>query len=78
METIVKNWGNSLGIRIPNTIVKELSLEDGSFVDIRDKGKEIVIKPKEKDKLLKILNKINEKNVHGEVGTDGPMGNEIW
>jgi antitoxin MazE len=78
METIVKKWGNSLGIRIPHTIVKELSLEDGSFVDIKDKGKEIIIKPKEKNKLLEILNKINEKNIHGEIGTDGPVGNEIW
>ena len=78
METIVKKWGNSLGVRIPNTIVKELSLKDGSFVDIKDKGKEIIIRPKEKDKLLEILNKIHEKNIHSEVETNGPVGNEIW
>jgi antitoxin MazE len=78
METIVKKWGNSLGIRIPNTIAKELLLKDGSFVDIKDKGKEIIIKPKEKNKLLEMLNKINEKNIHGETETDGPVGNEIW
>ncbi|MDR2211860.1 MAG: AbrB/MazE/SpoVT family DNA-binding domain-containing protein [Spirochaetaceae bacterium] len=78
METIVRKWGNSLGIRIPNTIARELSFKDGSFVDIKDKGKEIIIKPKAKDKLLEILDKINDRNIHGEVETNGPVGNEIW
>jgi antitoxin MazE len=78
MEAIVKKWGNSLGIRIPNLIVRELSLKDGSFVDIKDKGNEIVIKPIVKNKLSEMLNKINETNIHGEVETNGPVGNEIW
>jgi antitoxin MazE len=78
METIVKKWGNSLGIRIPNFIVRELSLKDGSFVDIKDKKGEIIIKPKEKNKLSEILSKINDNNIHDEVETNGPVGNEIW
>jgi antitoxin MazE len=78
MEAVVKKWGNSLGIRIPNLIVKELSLKDGSFVDIKDKGNEIIIKPKEKNELSEMLNKINEKNIHGEVETNGSVGNEVW
>jgi len=78
MEAVVKKWGNSLGIRIPNLIVRELSLKDGSFVDITDKGKEIVIKPIQKNKLSEMLGKINEQNLHKEVETDGPIGKEIW
>jgi antitoxin MazE len=78
METIVRKWGNSLGIRIPNTIVRELSLKDGSCVDIKDKGEEIIIRPKEKNNLSEILNKIDEKNIHNEIETNGPVGNEIW
>ena len=78
MEAIVKKWGNSLGIRIPNLIVRELSLKDGSFVDIKDKKGEIIIKPKEKNKLSELLSKINEKNIHSEVEANGPVGNEIW
>jgi antitoxin MazE len=78
MEAVIKKWGNSLGIRIPNLIVRELSLKDGSLVDIKDKGNEIIIKPKEKNKLSEMLNQINEKNIHGEVETNGPVGNEAW
>jgi antitoxin MazE len=78
METVVKKWGNSLGIRIPNLIVRELSLRDGSFVDINDRGNEIIIKPKQKNNLSEMLSLINEQNIHEEIKTTGPVGNEIW
>jgi len=78
MEAVIKKWGNSLGVRIPNLIVRELSLKDGSFVDINDRGKEIVIKPIQKNKLSEMLNNINEKNIHEEIETGKPVGKEIW
>ena len=78
MEAVVKKWGNSLGIRIPNLIVRELALKDGSFVDINDNGNEIVIKPLKKIKLSEMLSLINNENIHEEIKTSGPIGNEIW
>jgi len=78
MEAVIKKWGNSLGIRIPNVIVRELSLKDGSCVDINDTGKEIVIKPIQKNKLSEMLSKINEKNLHAEIETGEPVGKETW
>jgi antitoxin MazE len=78
MEAVVKKWGNSLGIRIPNHIVRELSLKDGSFVDINDVGKEIIIKPIQKSKLSELLSKVNEQNIHKEIETGDHVGKEIW
>jgi antitoxin MazE len=78
METVVRKWGNSLGIRIPNHIARELSLKDGSFVDINDLGKEIIIKPIQKSKLSELLSKVNEQNIHKEIETGDPVGKEIW
>jgi antitoxin MazE len=78
METVIKKWGNSLGIRIPNLIVREFSLKDGSLVEIRDMGNEIIIKPKKKDKLSEMLDAVNEQNIHEEIETNGPIGKEIW
>jgi len=78
MEATVKKWGNSLGVRIPNLIVREFSLKDGSLVDINDRGKEIVIKPVQKNKLSEMLSNINERNIHKEIETGGPVGKEIW
>ena len=78
MEAIVRKWGNSLGIRIPNLIARKLTLKDGSYVDINDKGKVIIIKPVKKNKLSEMLSNINEQNIHKEIETGGPVGKEIW
>jgi antitoxin MazE len=78
MEVIVKKWGNNLGIKIPDLIIRELSLKEGSFVDIRNKRKEIIIASKRKKALSEMLTQINEENIHNEVETNSPTGNEIW
>ena len=78
MEAVVKKWGNSLGIRIPNAIARNLSLKDGSCIDILDRGKEIVIKPLKKYRLSEMLETINEENLHKEIDTGKPVGKEIW
>jgi antitoxin MazE len=78
METVIKKWGNSLGIRIPNLIVKEMALRDGSFVNIDGKENEIIIKPIRKTKLSEMLSQINKQNIHEEITATGPVGKEIW
>jgi len=67
-----------LGIRIPNLIVREFSLKNGSIVNINDNGNEIVIKPIRKNRLSEMLDKINDQNLHEEIETTGPVGKEIW
>ena len=78
MDAVVRKWGNSLGIRIPNQIARELSLKDGSFVTINDRGREIVIKPVQKNKLSEMLSQINTQNIDEEIKTTGPAGKEVW
>lgn len=78
MEAVVKKWGNSLGVRIPTVIVRELSLQDGSPVDINNNGREIVMKPVKKSALSEMLDQITEQNIHGEIETGSPVGKEIW
>jgi len=78
MEAMVQKWGNSLGIRIPNLIVREFSLKSGSVVNINNNGNEIVIKPVRKSRLSEMLEQITDQNVHQEVETTGPVGKEIW
>ena len=78
METVIKKWGNSLGVRIPGFIVKDLSLKDGSFVEIEEEGDKIVIKQKKKVDLNEMLKNIDINNLHGEIETEAPEGKEIW
>lgn len=35
-ETIISKWGNSLGFRIPNSIVKSLKLKEGDKLSIKE------------------------------------------
>jgi len=78
MEAMVNKWGNSLGIRIPNLIARQLSLKDGSYIDIEENGNKILITPIKKNRLSEMLNKINEQNLHVEIDTGKPVGKEIW
>ena len=78
MEAVVKKWGNSLGIRIPNILAKGLSLRDGSYVNIDDTGNAIVIRPLKKNKLSEMIKLINKENLHDEINTGEPVGKEIW
>ncbi len=78
METIVRKWGNSLGVRIPKYIIKELSLKDGASVDIDDKEGQIIIIPRHKRDLGELLKKISKTNIHSEVEIDSPIGKELW
>ncbi|MDR1803619.1 MAG: AbrB/MazE/SpoVT family DNA-binding domain-containing protein [Treponema sp.] len=60
VEAIVQKWGNSLGIRIPNLIARELSLRNSSIVDINDHGNEIIIKPVKKNRLSEMPEKVTD------------------
>lgn len=77
MKTMVKKFKNSLGIKIPNIIVRKLSLKDVSFIDINHNGKSIIIEPVQK-RLSEMVNKINEQNIHKEIETGRPIPKEIW
>jgi antitoxin MazE len=78
MVAVVKKWGNSLGIRLPNALTKSYSLQDGSTVELENMNNGIYILPKHKTSLKTLLDKITPDNVHEEIDTGAVMGNEIW
>ncbi len=66
MKATIQKWGNSLGIRIPSHMAKDLSLKNGSSVEILEEDNRIVIQPKNKKSLQDILELITEDNIHSE------------
>ena len=78
MEAVIQKWGNSLGIRIPSVIAKQLNLKDGSKVSIVDENGKILILPNTKTILQEKLDRISENNIHLEIDSGKPIGNEIW
>ena len=80
MEATIKKWGNSLGVRIPKSFSSQAKITEGSKIEINMEGDKITIVPVKKDQyqLEELLSMVSEENVHYEIETDDPVGNEAW
>lgn len=77
MQARIQKWGNSLGVRIPMHLVKQLKLHENSPISIEIEGNRIVIQPPRYD-LRQMLDTITPENLHREIPDDLPRGNEEW
>lgn len=80
MVSTVAKWGNSLALRIPQHIVKEIQLTEGAEVDLVVIDGNLVVKPKPRQRysLEELVEGITPENLHSEVETGAAMGNEVW
>ncbi|OPY11271.1 MAG: Antitoxin MazE [Syntrophaceae bacterium PtaB.Bin038] len=80
MKARMQKWGNSLAIRIPKAFATEVGLKEESEVDVSLKSGKLVVAPVEKPgaTLKRLLAKITEENVHGEVDAGPATGRESW
>ncbi len=80
MEVRLQKWGNSDGIRIPSSILKELNLKTNDKVVLNyEEGKIIITKPtKEKISLEERFLNYKGENLAKEFEWDDPEGKEIW
>jgi len=78
MTTTVQKWGNSLALRIPSSLAKDIHLHQGSVVDVAVVEGKMVMKPKGERKvsLAQMLNGITKANRHSEQNWGGAMGQE--
>lgn len=77
---VVAKWGNSLGIRIPSSIAKQMHLEAGAGVTLTVVDGNLVIRPQKKKRytLDELLEGMTPDNFHPEVDMGSPVGNEVW
>ncbi|WP_066384397.1 MULTISPECIES: AbrB/MazE/SpoVT family DNA-binding domain-containing protein [unclassified Anabaena] len=80
MAATVAKWGNSLAIRIPQHLAKEIHLTEGVEVEIAVIDGSLVIKPKTRKRysLNELIDAITPENVHGEIDSGIAVGNEVW
>ncbi|MCX6356208.1 MAG: AbrB/MazE/SpoVT family DNA-binding domain-containing protein [Candidatus Aureabacteria bacterium] len=80
MNATVQKWGNSLALRIPNSLAKDVRLHQGSVVEVAVVDGKMVVKPKGRHKysLVQLLRKVTKNNRHNEIGWGSPVGQEIW
>jgi antitoxin MazE len=80
MKTRVQKWGNSLALRIPKAFAEEVGIDDNAVVDISlTDGKLLVVPISEPPLTLDdLLAGITDENLHHQVDTGTPQGNEVW
>lgn len=80
MEARLQRWGNSMGLRIPNTMIKSLNLKPDDILDIKEEDNKIIISVVRNKKVsLKERFELYEgENLAKEFKWDGPVGREIW
>ena len=78
MTAKIQKWGNSLGIRIPKSIIEKANLNENSEVEIENKDGAIIIFPRQKKLSLDtLLSEITKDNLHQE-SDDEVEGREVW
>ena len=81
MKVTAQLWGNSLGIRIPAPVAREINLSHGSEIDLQIEKGRIVLTPVRKRShpdLKALLSKITTGNIpEGDVW-GLPVGKEVW
>ncbi len=80
MVATVARWGNSLAVRIPQHVVKDIQLAVGSEVDFLIVDGNLVIKPRFRRRysLDELVAAITPENLHSEVESGDAVGNEAW
>jgi antitoxin MazE len=73
----VSMWGNSLGVRLPQTIIQQIGLKQGDLVAVSTEGDKIVLSPaKPKYTLEGLLQDVTPESQHDEVDWGEPVGAE--
>lgn len=76
MVTTIKKWGNTLALRIPRTLARDMHLSPGSLVEMTIVTGKMIIKPEGQRKisLSKMLKGITKNNRHSEQNCSGLAG----
>ena len=80
METRIGKWGNSLALRIPQSVAASMGITLNATVELTPRGEQLVISVLDPSpaKLDDLLVRVTEDNLHGEVKTGSPVGGEAW
>jgi antitoxin MazE len=80
MRLKVRKWGNSLAIRIPKDIASLSGIHLNTCIEVETGDKYLVLRPvgEHQPTLSDLIEKITPLNLHNEISSGEPQGNEIW
>ena len=79
METRIGKWGNSLALRIPQSVAAQTGITLNAAVELTSRGEQLVVSVLKRpgQELDDLLVGVTEDNLHGETETDPPIGSEV-
>jgi antitoxin MazE len=78
MQTVVRKWGNSLALRLPQRLAADLHLTEGATVTLIVEDSALIVRPARKRfRLADLLAKEPAKK-HAEFDWGEPRGEEEW
>jgi len=81
MDIRVSKWGNSLGLRIPKSVVDSAGLKPGSVVEVSASPDGFIARRKERKpeySLQNLMAGVTPKNRHSAMDWGPPKGGEVW
>jgi antitoxin MazE len=80
MDATVAKWGNSLAIRIPQHLAKEIHLTEGSEIDLGVVDGALILKLRSRKRysLDELVERITPENLHAEIDSGVAVGSEVW
>ncbi len=78
MTTTVQKWGNSLALRIPSALAREIRIENGDAVELRIDRNALIIRPTRPHyRLADLVSRIRPRNRHDEAEWGKSVGREF-
>jgi len=78
MRVTIRRWGNSLAMRIPKEIAKELHFDENVSVELISEKGRLIVKPSKQPLIDRLIAKIDKDNVHSPIETGEAVGREAW
>lgn len=78
----VQKWGNSQGLRLPKSILRDAQVSTGDEVKISVRDRNIILEPVKKTRrkydLKKLVAKMPKNYEPAELDWGRPVGKEVW
>ena len=79
MHSKVQKWGNSLALRIPQAVARQIHVAEGDTVTLHVDAETLSIRPaRPRYRLADLLRRVTVKNTHSETEWGAARGKEVW
>ena len=79
MTTTIQKWGNSLALRIPSAMARQIRMAEGDSVQLSVDADSLTVRPaRPRYRLADLVRRVTPRNQPGETDWGKPAGREVW